>query len=182
MCYKKLNTVKYTFTETAICFQIPEINKSILIFKSSPYIKFQKNSSESSVLRLEDVLKTFWRCLENERLEEAIAESLEDVFARHLEEVLKMCWRRLLKTKTKSVSKMSSRCFYQRKCLLSSAHCYHQVAIMLLSIKFVVRRRRSICRWTRNEGFWYGISRFLEKYGWETVFSTLYGAGNYWKK
>ena len=40
----------------------------------------------------------------------------------------------------------------------------------------------SICRWTRNEDFQYGISRFLEKYGRETVFITLDGAGNYWKK
>ena len=30
--------------------------------------------------------------------------------------------------------------------------------------------------------FQYGISIFGEKYGRETVFSTLDGAGNYWKK
>ena len=41
---------------------------------------------------------------------------------------------------------------------------------------------RSICRWTRNEDFEYLMSRIWEKYGWETVFSTLDGAGNYWKK
>ena len=40
---------------------------------------------------------------------------------------------------------------------------------------------RSICRWTGNEGFQYGISRFCRIYGRETVFSTLVGAGNYWK-
>ena len=40
----------------------------------------------------------------------------------------------------------------------------------------------SICRWTGNEDFQYGISRFWEKYGRETVFSALDGAGNYWKK
>ena len=38
---------------------------------------------------------------------------------------------------------------------------------------------RSICRWTGNVDFQYGISRFWEKYGWETVFLTLDGAGNY---
>ena len=42
--------------------------------------------------------------------------------------------------------------------------------------------RSSIFRWTENEDFQYGISRFWEKYGRETVFSTLHGAGNYWKK
>ena len=31
----------------------------------------------------------------------------------------------------------------------------------------------SIFRWTGNEDFHYNISRILEKYGWETVFSTL---------
>ena len=41
---------------------------------------------------------------------------------------------------------------------------------------------RSICRWTGNEDFQYGNSRFWGKYGRETVFSTLGGAGNYWKK
>ena len=41
---------------------------------------------------------------------------------------------------------------------------------------------RSICRWTGNEDFQYGISRFWKKYGRETVFSTLEGVGNYWKK
>ena len=40
---------------------------------------------------------------------------------------------------------------------------------------------RSICRWTGNEVFLYGISRFWEKCGRETVFSTLDGAGNYCK-
>ena len=40
----------------------------------------------------------------------------------------------------------------------------------------------SICRWTGNEDFQYGISRFWEKYGRETGFSALDGAGNYWKK
>ena len=38
---------------------------------------------------------------------------------------------------------------------------------------------RSIFRWTGNEDFQYGISRFWEIYGRETVFSTLDGAGNY---
>ena len=41
------------------------------------------------------------------------------------------------------------------------------------------RGGRSICRWTGNVDFQYGISRFWEKYGWETVFLTLDGAGNY---
>ena len=40
----------------------------------------------------------------------------------------------------------------------------------------------SIFRWRRNKGFQFGISRFWEKYGRETVFSTLDGAGNYCKK
>ena len=39
----------------------------------------------------------------------------------------------------------------------------------------------SICRWTGNEDFQYGIFRFWEKYGREIIFSTLDGAGNYWK-
>ena len=39
----------------------------------------------------------------------------------------------------------------------------------------------SICRGTGNEDFQYGASRFWKKYGRETVFSTLNGAGNYWK-
>ena len=39
--------------------------------------------------------------------------------------------------------------------------------------------RRSICRWTGNDDFQYSVSRFWEKYGRETVFSTLDGAGNY---
>ena len=38
---------------------------------------------------------------------------------------------------------------------------------------------RSICQWTGNEDFQYGIPRFWEKYGRETVFSTIDGAGNY---
>ena len=46
----------------------------------------------------------------------------------------------------------------------------------LVSVK---RGERSICRWTGNEDFQYGISRFGGKYGRETVFSTLDGAGNY---
>ena len=41
---------------------------------------------------------------------------------------------------------------------------------------------RIICWWTRNEDFQHGISRFWKKYGRETVFSTLDGASNYWKK
>lgn len=44
------------------------------------------------------------------------------------------------------------------------------------------REGRSICQWTGNEDFQYGISRFLEKYGRKTVFSTLDGASNYWEK
>ena len=40
----------------------------------------------------------------------------------------------------------------------------------------------SICWWTGNEDFHYGILRFGEKCGQETVFSTLDGPGNYWKK
>ena len=39
-----------------------------------------------------------------------------------------------------------------------------------------------ICWWTRNEDFQYGISRFWEKNGRETIFPALEGAGNYWKK
>ena len=39
-----------------------------------------------------------------------------------------------------------------------------------------------IYRWTGNEGFQHGISGFGRKHGRETVFSTLDGAGNYWKK
>ena len=46
----------------------------------------------------------------------------------------------------------------------------------------VSRGKRSICRWTRNEDFQYGISRFWKKYGRQTVFSTLDDAGNCWKK
>ena len=50
----------------------------------------------------------------------------------------------------------------------------------------MVQQRRggghSICQWTGNEDFQYSISRFLEKYDRETVFLTLDGAGNYWKK
>ena len=41
---------------------------------------------------------------------------------------------------------------------------------------------RSICRWTGNEDFQNGILRFWEKYGRETVFSTLDGVSNYWEK
>ena len=41
---------------------------------------------------------------------------------------------------------------------------------------------RSICWWTGNEDFQYSISWFWGKYGLATVFSTLDGAGNYWKK
>ena len=37
---------------------------------------------------------------------------------------------------------------------------------------------RSICRWTGNEDFQYGISRFWERSGREIVFSTQHGAGN----
>ena len=44
------------------------------------------------------------------------------------------------------------------------------------------RKGRSICRWAENEDFQYGISRFWEKYGRETVFSTLGAACNYWEK
>ena len=36
----------------------------------------------------------------------------------------------------------------------------------------------NICRWTGNEDFQYKILRFWEKYGRETVFSTLDSAGN----
>ena len=60
------------------------------------------------------------------------------------------------------------------------------VLFELLSIFMVLinggRGERSICRWTRNEDFQYFISRFWEKYGRETVSSTLDGAGNCWKK
>ena len=38
---------------------------------------------------------------------------------------------------------------------------------------------RITCRWTGNEDFQYGISRCGEKYGRETVFSTLGYDGNY---
>ena len=41
---------------------------------------------------------------------------------------------------------------------------------------------RSICRWTETEHFQHSISRSWEKNGRETVFPTLDGAGNYWKK
>ena len=37
----------------------------------------------------------------------------------------------------------------------------------------------SICQWTGNEDFQYGISRFWEKYGQKTVFPTTDGAGKY---
>ena len=40
----------------------------------------------------------------------------------------------------------------------------------------------NICWWTGNEDFQYDILRFSEKYGRETVFSTIDGAGNYWKR
>ena len=43
--------------------------------------------------RLEDVLKTSWRCLED--ILKTSSKSLEDVFARRLEDVLKTSWRRL---------------------------------------------------------------------------------------
>ena len=43
----------------------------------------------------------------------------------------------------------------------------------------MVRGGSSIFRWARNEDFQYGILRFWENYGRETVFSTLDGAGNY---
>ena len=57
---------------------------------------------------------------------------------------------------------------------------YHYYALQ----KWLTKQRgegmgwHSICRWTRKEDFQYGISRFWEKYGRETVFSTLCGAGN----
>ena len=35
-----------------------------------------------------------------------------------------------------------------------------------------------ICQWMGNEDFQYKIFRFWEKYGQETVFSTLEGDGN----
>ena len=41
-----------------------------------------------------------------------------------------------------------------------------------------IRGGQSICQWTVNEDFQYGISRFWEKYCRETVFSTLDGVGN----
>ena len=48
------------------------------------------------------------------------------------------------------------------------------------NFKCVLQRGgRSIFRWTGNKKFQYGISRFWEKYGPETVFSTLDSAGNY---
>ena len=51
------------------------------------------------------------------------------------------------------------------------------------NFKCVLQRGgRSIFRWTGNKKFQYGISRFWEKYGPETVFSTLDSAGNYQKK
>ena len=37
-------------------------------------------------------------------------------------------------------------------------------------------------RWAGNKDFQYDISKFWKIYGWETVFSTLDGVGNYWKK
>ena len=37
---------------------------------------------------------------------------------------------------------------------------------------------RSIGRWTGNEDFQYGISRFWERSGREMLFSTQHGAGN----
>ena len=46
-------------------------------------------------------------------------------------------------------------------------------------IRKVMGDERSICRWKGNEDFQYGVSRFCEKYGRETAFSTLDGAGNY---
>ena len=48
------------------------------------------------------------------------------------------------------------------------------------NFKCVLQRGgRSIFWWTGNKKFQYGISRFWEKYGPETVFSTLDSAGNY---
>ena len=48
------------------------------------------------VRRLEDILKTSWRRLEN--VLKASSRYLDDVFARCLEEVLKTSWKRLSKT------------------------------------------------------------------------------------
>ena len=84
---------------------------------------------------LEDVSKTSWRCLEDiwprrkywswpRRLEDVFKTSSEDVrLGEHIrldQDVLKTSWRRLLKTKTKNVFKMSSRRLHQDECLLGS--------------------------------------------------------------
>ena len=49
----------------------------------------------------------------------------------------------------------------------------------LISSVYYKEGGRSIFWWTGNKKFQYGISRFWEKYGPETVFSTLDSAGNY---
>ena len=66
-------------------------------------------------------------------------------------------------------------------------NCLQRFYVKQHLIPFFPKRRgkrgwgggRGICRWMGTEDFQNGTSRFWEKYGRETVFPTLDGAGNY---
>ena len=100
--------------------------------------------------RLEDVLKTSWRHFEDVCQDEYIGlhqdvlkTSSEDVWVRQIIFVLiRTSWKRLLKSKTKDIFKMSSRRLQQDECLLSTcnstrsknAHTSHLKLMIYLSI------------------------------------------------
>ena len=70
--------------------------------------------------------------------------------------------------------------FNDKKLITSpvSLNCTRSVELFSQTGQLVVIA--SICRWMGNEDFQYGVSRFWKRYGWEMVFSTRDGAGNYW--
>ena len=51
--------------------------------------------------------------------------------------------------------------------------------ILVTRKKQICKGGLSICLWTGNEDFQYGISRFWEKCSGERVYSTLDGTANY---
>ena len=102
-------------------------------------IRLQKTSW---LIRLQDVFKTFSRCLQD-----ILKTSCQDVFrtfSRRLQDVLQKCLQDIFKTSCKNVFKASARRLQDllQRYLQDVFKTYHQVKLFLLTILQKVLQRR----------------------------------------
>ena len=102
-------------------------------------------TSLSSVVRLEDKLKTCSRCLYLDQdvfiLIKMSSRRLEDIFWRYIAKenlfiLSKTSWRRLLKTSMKDILKMFLRHLHQDKCLLRNTKSSAKLLMLVKSFRY----------------------------------------------